>query len=88
MAMFKNLLFIEGFSIHDRLAQVITDVIREFLDIKQVRLYHMEPAKMKVKSSASSASMRMPPEKIVEETMALSQKDVRLVLKLACILRN
>jgi hypothetical protein len=48
----------------------------------------MEPAKMKIKSNASSASMRMPAEKIVEETMALSQKDVRLVLKLACILRN
>jgi hypothetical protein len=86
--MFKNLLFIEGFSIHHRLSQVITDVIQEFIDLKQQRLYHLDAPKTKPKSRASETSVRIPPEKVVDETVALSQRDVRLVLKLACIIRN
>jgi hypothetical protein len=72
-AAMNNLLFVEGFSIHKKVSKIIMEVIAKFKETQQEKLYGKKPGE----APFDEGHMEQ-----------IDINDIRLAMKLACILRN
>jgi len=86
-AAFRDILFVEGFSIPVKVAKIIKDVIKTFNLRRNEILYNKKPIILASDIGSNNSKVTEPIEQ-EDEVNSVNIKDVRLAIKLACLMRN